>query len=165
MLCGHQRISVPSDTGGKTSRGGKTGASLLRSKPPLGRRTLSRRRASCGGQASGRPKVCGITKYCTAVPAKAGTHLWLGRGWIPAFAGMTKAIARSGLPKACLPTGGLPAERVGAQGLLATGGRPQLPHAFNRYPVLKIHQTISKQTAKNKNVMARLMPTATSEMP
>jgi hypothetical protein len=34
---------------------------------------------------------------------------------------------------------------------------------FNRYPVLNIQPTIAKQNAKNPSVIARLIPTLTSE--
>jgi hypothetical protein len=34
---------------------------------------------------------------------------------------------------------------------------------FNRYPVLNIRPTIAKQNAKNPSVIARLIPTLTSE--
>ena len=37
-----------------------------------------------------------------------------------------------------------------------------LHQLFSRYPVLKIHQTIPRQTSRNSAVMARLTPTLTS---
>jgi hypothetical protein len=39
------------------------------------------------------------------------------------------------------------------------------PQALSLYPVLKIHQTAARQSARNANVMPALTTTFTSEMP
>ena len=38
-------------------------------------------------------------------------------------------------------------------------------HAFNRYPVLNTHQTITRQMSMNSSVMPRLIPRLTSDTP
>src|ERR1700744_2316548 len=39
------------------------------------------------------------------------------------------------------------------------------PHAFNLYPVLKIHATTAVKAARNTSVITRLISTLTSEIP
>ena len=42
---------------------------------------------------------------------------------------------------------------------------PYDAYVLNRYPVLKIHHTVARHTARNPMVAARLVPTATSATP